>query len=226
MIQLPPNATGSVLASNTFAGKEYQQVILADKDNPSLQVSIDSEGRLSVSDKTSNNTYTSCSGDRDPGTSATTCIANLINPNVKKISLLKVRVDFTEAVAIAAYILRLIKTSTIYVGGTSDLENWVKYDSDSPNATAEARFFSAAPASGISLGDLGVGYIFGQITGTIVAPAQTLEFDFSGLKNKPTLETALESFEIRISMPDGSALATPANIGVWHITWIWTEEDA
>src|SRR6266568_3516812 len=143
MIQLPLNATGSVLASNTFTGKEYQQVILSDKDNPSFGASIDADGLLSVSDKTSKNTYTSCSGNRSPGTSLTSCIANLANLGAKRLSLLKLRVEFTEATAAAAYILSLVKTSSLATGGTSDLENYIKHDSDSPNSLYEERFFSA-----------------------------------------------------------------------------------
>jgi len=221
VIQLPPNATGSVLASNTFAGKEYQQVILTDKDNPSLGASVDSNGLLSVSDLTKRATYTSCSGDRSPGVLITSCIANLSNIGAKKLSLLKLRVEFTEATAAAAYILSLVKTSTLAAGGVSSLEGFLKHDPDSSDPLSEARFFTTTPVQGVDVGVLSNAYIYGPITaiGSIV---QALEFNWA--KDSPSLKAATESFEIRIEKYDGSALATPAHAGLWHVNWTWTEE--
>lgn len=226
MIQLPPNSTGSVLASLNDAGKEYQQVILCDSASPgTLQARIDSDGNLKVSDKTNKHTYTSCSGDRNPGTSLTSIIADLKNPAAKRISLLKVKIEFTEATTAAAYIVKLVKTSTLEGGdGTSAAENILQHDDDSPAPTAVSAFYTAAPTAGAALGTLGSAYLFGQVTGAIDSPIIPIIFDFSQLNQKPSLSLNTQSFDVRIETADGSVLATPANIGVWHIDWTWSEE--
>jgi hypothetical protein len=213
MIQLPPNATGQVLASLNSAGREYQQVILCDKDTPSQQAAIDTDGSISVKVSNKPITYSATSANRNPGTSATTCIADLQGSVTKKVKLKRLVVSFNEATAAAQYDFSLVKTSDIASGGVAAAENSLVHETTDPAATAIANFYTTTPAAGTPIGTLFSCKLFGSL-----ATAQTQVLDIQFQDKQPTLADNTESFDIRIGA------ATPAHAGSWNITWVWAEE--
>lgn len=231
-VQLPPNSTGSVVATLTSGSKEYQENILSDGVTPTNLASVLVPGAAESLEIASlrvgahpldgnKTTFRACTVGRSPGTSATTCIANLIGSSTKIIRLTRLEVSFNEATAAAIYTLNLVKTSTAASGGTASTETVTPLDAND-TATGVAKFFTVAPTVGTATGIIATRRIFGSITGTAAA-TDVVSWEFGNRAKCPRLAAVVtDTFELKIYA--STAVATPANAGQWNIMWEWTEE--
>ncbi len=228
-VVLPPNSTGSTVATLTSGGFEFQKNILSDGVTPTQLASILLPGAAEsleiasqrVSSHTldgNKTTYVSATSARSPGTAATTAIAQLIGSATKTMRLTRVLISFTEATAVAVYNVKLVKTSAAATGGTASTETVLPMDSADAAGTGVAKFFTVTPTAGTLVGVIAVAKLYGSITATFTT-VDRIEWNFGRAGAKcPVLRGVAETLEINI----GSA--TPANAGAWDIAWEWTEE--
>ena len=158
----------------------------------------------------------------NPGTAATTVIAELTSPGTMQIRVQRVSIAGLEATANAANHVQLIKESTNSTGGTKTAATATPFSSltsgiATPAATAVFNGYTVTPTAGTLVGVIANGVQeFGLAIPTVTVGAP-LVWDFSSQVQAPTLNTALEAIAVTLNS------ATPANAPALDIYVWWVE---
>ena len=212
MVQLPPNAAGTIVETFNPYGNTYNGggTSLAERQ----VVSVADGGKATYSA-----TYTA----QSVGTAATTALFGLTGSASKVVRLLQMLVSATTITAGVTYDFSLQKETALPTGGTlATAATIVPWDSSDGAATAVTRFYTATPTDGTVTGVFLVAKLTTYITAltTILPPISVLNLVFGNLPGAkaPVLRGAAQGIFATINA------ATPAYASSWDVTMVWTEE--
>lgn len=167
------------------------------------------------------NTYSATFTGLNPGTSATTVIAELICNGLAQIQLLRVLVSGTEATAAASIPCSLIKESTNSTLGTKTAATgvpWTTQNTVAPTATLNG--YTVTPTAGTLVGVIATEQLVLGLGAAAVGANQVI-FDFASIFGVsfqvPSLNLVTEAFAITLNN------TTPANAPALNISFWWQE---
>lgn len=232
-LQVPPNSTGSVIATNTYSSKEYQENIISDGVTPTTLASVlapganlatEVAGLLTINHPNDGHkaTYSATYTAQTVGTAATTAIFYIAGSATKTIRVCKVVVSATIATAGQTFDLAQQFETALPTGGTSaTAATKIPWDSSSSAATATTKFYTATPTDGTSVGVLWVEKFNAFIAAatTVQPPNWAREYNYgNGPFQAVVLRGATQGLVFTLST------ATPGNASSWDVTFVWTEE--
>lgn len=232
-VVLPPNSTGSTVATLTSGAREYQECILSDGVTPTQLQSVllpESAETLEIaSARVSNHpldgskaTYFATYAGQSLGTAATTACFGLGGSASKTIRLLQVIISATIATAGEEYDLKLQKESVLPTGGTAaTTATIIPADSADVAGTAVPYFWTTAPTDGTVTGVVAVQKFSAYLATatTVQPPTFPAVFNFG---NYPGKSLCIKGITQGAIFTIGAA--TPAHASSWDVTFIWTEE--
>lgn len=184
-VQLPPNGTGTVIATTTISGKDYQQVSLSDGVTPNnVSVNTIASGvavrvnELAVSSAPvdgGKQTFAASISGLLPTAAATTDIAVLAGSASKTVKVVWLRISGSIATTAVFVDYQVFKRSTAFSGGTGTAATAVPLDSANAAATAIfTTFVSTGPTVGTPVGQVAAVRAYLPITAANVLGTQVL----------------------------------------------------
>ena len=233
-VVLPPNSTGSTVATLTSGAKEYQECILSDGVTPTQLNSVllpENPESLEIAQLRvashpldgSKATYSAAYTAGSLGTSATTAVFQIGGSASKTVRVTDVIISATIATAGEEYDLTLQFETVLPTGGTSaTAATKVPWDSNDAAATAVTKFWTAAPTDGTVTGVMWVEKFSAFIaTATTVQPPNYVKrFSFGSLPGSKAVVLRGVAQGLVFTLNG----ATPAHASSWDVTFIWTEE--
>jgi hypothetical protein len=162
------------------------------------------------------NTYGAAFVALNPGTSATTVIAELVGSATMEIRVLRVAISGTIATTAAEFDAELIKESTASTGGTKTAATAVAFTTlNNLAATATFNGYTVTPTAGTLVGVIATNALFLPLTSAV---GQTgIIWDFEAAGQMPALNAANECLAITLNA------ATPAHAPALDIYVWWAE---
>jgi hypothetical protein len=168
------------------------------------------------------NTYFAAFTGLNPGTAATTVIAELVCTGTQEIQLLRVGISGTEATATAVNDVLIIKESTNSTLGTKTGVLGLPFSTlNTTPATATLNGYTVTPTAGTLVGVMASFKATFPLIGLVVIPPvfviDFVSLQVNGLAQLPALNAANEAFAITLNA------ATPANAPSLDIYMWWQE---
>jgi hypothetical protein len=224
-VQLPPNSTGSVVATVTSGGVEYQANVIADPVTPTQRASVLLPGASGLLEVAMLNTRAhradgtkttySASAVMVPVTGANTDLIQIIGSATKTVRVTKITFAATIATTAETWGIYINKNSAANTGGTAVAPTVVPLDSGDAAGTAVVSHYTTAPTVGAA-----VGPIMALKYTALIAPAQTVQLvlEFGTLGKCPVLRGVAEALCVNVT---GVTTGHAASVAY---TVEWTEE--